>query len=42
MRNETLKQFFGMSPNGNLQDAVHGLNNPQLIMLLSNAREFDS
>lgn len=41
MRNETLKQFFGMSPNGNLQDAVHGLNNPQLIMLLSNADQFE-
>ena len=36
-----MKQFFGMSQNGNLQEAVQGLKNPQLIMLLSNADQFE-
>ena len=36
-----MKQFFGMSQNGNLQEAVQGLQNPQLIMLLSNAEQFE-
>ena len=30
-----------MSQNGNLQEAVQGLKNPQLIMLLSNADQFE-
>lgn len=37
-----MKQFFGMSQSGNLQEAVHGLNNPQLIMLLSNSGQFEA
>ena len=37
-----MKQFFGMSQNGNLQEAVRGLSNPQLIMLLSNSDQFES
>ena len=37
-----MKQFFGMSQNGNLQEAVRGLSNPQLIMLLSNNDQFES
>lgn len=36
-----MRQFFGMSQNGNLQEAVHGLKNPQLIMLLSNGEQFE-
>ena len=37
-----MKQFFGMSQSGNLQDAVRGLKNPQLIMLLSNSEQFEA
>lgn len=37
-----MKQFFGMSQNGNLQEAVRGLSNPQLIMLLSNNDQFEA
>lgn len=36
-----MKQFFGMSQDGNLNDAVRGLNNPQLILLLSNTDQFE-
>ena len=36
-----MKQFFGMSQSGNLREAVQGLQNPQLIMLLSNADQFE-
>lgn len=36
-----MKQFFGMSQNGNLQEAVKGLASPQLIMLLSNSEQFE-
>lgn len=36
-----VKQFFGMSQSGNLKEAVRGLNNPQLIMLLSNQEQFE-
>lgn len=36
-----MKQFFGMSQSGNLNDAVRGLNNPQPIMLLSNSEQFE-
>ncbi len=36
-----MRQFFGMSQSGNLNDAVRGLNNPQLIMLLSNSEQFE-
>lgn len=37
-----MKQFFGMSQSGNLQEAVRGLNKPQLIMLLSNNDQFEA
>ena len=37
-----MKQFFGMSQSGDLQEAVSGLNNPQLIMLLSNDEQFEA
>jgi len=36
-----LRQFFGMSQSGNLQEAVRGLDNTQLIMLLSNSGQFE-
>ena len=37
-----MKQFFGMSQRGNLDEAVQGLHNPQFIMLLSNNDQFES
>ena len=37
-----MKQFFGMSQSGNLQEAVRGLKNPQFIMLLSNGDQFEA
>lgn len=37
-----MKQFFGMSQSGNLEEALRGLQNPQFIMLLSNAAQFQS
>lgn len=36
-----MRQFFGMSQLGDLQEAVRGLKNPQLIMLLSNDEQFE-
>lgn len=36
-----MKQFFGKSQNGNLREAVKGLQNPQLIILLSNGDQFE-
>ncbi len=36
-----MKQFFGVSQSGNLQEAVRGLKNPQLIMLMSNSEQFE-
>lgn len=36
-----MKQFFGMSQRGDLKEAVRGLANPQLIMLMSNANQFE-
>lgn len=36
-----MKQFFGMSPSGNLKEAVRGLSSPQLIMLMSNKDKFE-
>lgn len=35
-----MKQFYGMSKTGNLKEAVKGLNNPKLIMLMSNGDQF--
>lgn len=37
-----MKQFFGKSQSGNLQEAVRGLSNPQFIMLLSNKDQFEA
>lgn len=37
-----MRQFFGMNQSGNLKEAVHGLERPQLIMLMSNAEQFDA
>lgn len=39
--NELFK-FSGMSQSGNLPEAVQGLRNPQLIMLLSNSDQFEA
>ncbi len=35
-----MKQFFGMSQKGNLNEAVKGLSNPKLLVLMSNSRQF--
>ena len=35
-----MKQFFGMSQRGNLDEALQGLIHPQFIMLLSNSDQF--
>lgn len=37
-----MKQFFGMSPRGNLEEALSGLRSPQFIMLLSNNTQFEA
>ncbi len=37
-----MRQFFGMSQSGNLQEAVQGLRDPQSIMLLSNSDQFEA
>ena len=37
-----MKQFFGMSQRGNLEEAVRGLHSPQFIMLLSNDAQFEA
>ena len=36
-----MKQFFGMSQRGDLEEALRGLGSPQFIMLLSNDRQFE-
>ncbi len=36
-----MRQFFGMSQRGDLKEAVRGLTNPQLIMLMSNSDQFE-
>lgn len=35
-----MKQFYGTSQRGDLKEAVKGLSNPKLIMLLSNSEQF--
>lgn len=40
-RNNAVKQFFGMSQSGNLKEAVRGLLNPQVILLMSNSDQFE-
>ena len=37
-----MRQFFGMSRNGDLTEAVRGLSNPQFIMLFSNNTQFEA
>ena len=37
-----MKQFYGMSQRGSLDEALQGLYNPQFIMLLSNDRQFEA
>lgn len=36
-----MKQFFGMSQRGDLKEAVRGLLNPQMILLMSNSGQFE-
>ena len=36
-----MKQFYGMSQRGNLDEALQGLYSPQFIMLLSNTDQFE-
>ncbi|WP_367575582.1 FIST N-terminal domain-containing protein [Acutalibacter caecimuris] len=36
-----MKQFFGMSQSGNLDEALRGLHTPQFIMLLSTNEQFE-
>lgn len=40
-RNNIVRQFFGMSQGGDLREAVRGLANPQLLMLMSNSNQFE-
>lgn len=35
-----MKQFYGMSRSGDLKEAVKGISNPKLIMLMSNSEQF--
>ena len=37
-----MKQFFGMSRNGDLKEAARGVTRPQFIMLLSNGDQFEA
>ena len=37
-----MKQFYGMSQRGNLDEALSGLRNPEIIMLLSNNNQFEA
>ena len=37
-----MRQFFGMSQHGNLQEAVAGLSHPQFLMLLSGTGQFEA
>lgn len=37
-----MKQFFGMSQVGDLKEAVRGLRDPQLLMLISNDKQFEA
>ena len=36
-----MRQFFGMSKQGNLKEAAKGLDRPQMILLLSNNEQFE-
>ncbi len=37
-----MKQFFGMSRQGDLKEAVRGLSRPELIMMFTNDKQFES
>ena len=37
-----MKQFYGMSQRGSLDEALQGLFRPQFIMLLSNNNQFEA
>lgn len=37
-----MKQFFGKSKSGNLKEAIRGLNQPKLILLMSNKKQFEA
>ncbi len=37
-----MKQFFGMSQRGRIEEAVSGIKNPQFLMLMSNAAQFEA
>lgn len=37
-----MRQFYGMSQQGDLKEAVRGLSRPELIMLFSNAEKFEA
>lgn len=37
-----MKQFYGMSQRGNLDEALSGLRSPEFIMLLSNNNQFEA
>lgn len=37
-----MKQFYGRSNSGSLKEALKGLSNPKLIMLMSNDKQFES
>ena len=36
-----MKQFFGMSRQGDLREAVRGAGVPQMLLLMSNDRQFE-
>ena len=36
-----MKQIFGKSQSGNLQEAVRSISRPQLLMLFSNSEQFE-
>ena len=36
-----MKQFFGARRSGNLKEAVHGLRDPQMLLLMSNPGQFE-
>lgn len=36
-----MRQFFGMSQSGSLEEAIRGLDHPQFIMLMSNNAQFE-
>ncbi len=41
-KGDRVKQFFGKSTRGDIQEAVRGLNDPKLLLLLSNTGQFET